>query len=230
MQNIKKIYSRLTESLVKNRTLLLFVAVQNIILALIVLIYANVIISNGKINGELNYSQVKFFYNFIIYFMLFIIYIFTPYFLASSINKFVKSNTIEYLLSEKVRLSEITYAAYVRGVLNIVILIVSSFPIACVSLYFGGVGLFRAFKLIVFLMCFAGFFSAICVYISSIIKDVNSSLFLSYVIGFFLTIINIYMLKYIINSLLILFMYIVILGSISIALVFRASKCPILRR
>lgn len=230
MQNIKKLYDRFTESLVKNRTLLLFVAVQNIVLTLIVLIYANVIISNGKINGELDYSQVKFFYNFIIYFLVFIIFVFMPYFLSRSLNRLAKNNTLEYLIASKVKLNEVVYATYVRGLASSVMLIVSAFPIACVSLYFGGVGSFRAFKLIVFLMCYAAFYGALCIYLSSIIKDVNSSLYLSYVLGFVLAIFNVFILKYIINNTFITFMYIVFTMMASIVLAFQASKCPIVRR
>ena len=63
MGNIVKILNRLNEVYVKQRVLLMCLIAQNTILTLIMLIFANVIISNGNTNGELDYSQIRLFYN-----------------------------------------------------------------------------------------------------------------------------------------------------------------------
>lgn len=228
MQNIKMIYKRFTNALVKDKTLLFSVTVQDVILILIVLIYANAIISNGKTSSELNYEQVKFFYNLVIYMLMLIVYVFTPYFLSGTINKLVKDNTVEYLLSTYVKLNEIVCSVYLRGFFSVVILIVSAFPIACISLYFGGVGILKAAKIVLFLLSLTAFFSSICLYISSIIREINAAVLLSYIIGIFVMLFHISFLRYIINSNLLIFFYVFFAILSSIILIFQSSKCKVL--
>lgn len=219
MKNIKKIYERLTESLVKSRALTLFISVQNITLALLSLIYANVLISGAKVSGELDYERVKIFYNVMIYILFALVFIYAPYFLAGSLNSLQKNNTIEYLLSTKMKLKEITYASFLRGIANVIILIFSAFPIASISIYFGGVGVLRALRLVVCLVCFAFILSSISLYISSFYKERGATVLLSYVISFFVFIIHMIFVKYILNVGFITFLYFVFSVILSLSLI-----------
>ena len=106
MENILKIYKRLNNSYVKQRILLVYLIAQNTILSLAVLIFANVIISNGQINGELDYSQIRYFYTFAIIALFVLVLIFAPIFLSRTLNSLYKKNIIEHLLSAKVELKQ----------------------------------------------------------------------------------------------------------------------------
>ena len=224
MSNIIKIFNRLTLKLVKSRTLPFFISVQNIILAFIVLIYVNVIISNGRLNGELNYSQIRFFYNFIFGIIFLLVVIFSPYFLSGELNGLLKNNTIEYLLSSRIKLADITFAVFLRGFFNVMILLISSFPIACVSLYFGGVGILRVVKIIIILFCFTLFFSSFCLFLSSMIKDINVATLFSYVLGIVFYIFHLFFIRYLINVNIALLLYIIFTIFISLVLLRQCEK------
>lgn len=224
MKNIKKIFERFTESLVRTRALPFLLSVQNIVFAILVLIYANIIISRGKINGELDYDRIKLFYNLVIYILYFLVFIYAPYFLAGALNGLYKNNTIEYLLSTRMNIKEITYAAFLRGFANVLILIVSTFPIACVSLYFGGMGIVRVLRIIICLISFSMLLSSICLYISSFYKERNATVLVSYVICFFIFLLHMFLLKYIINLNFVTFLYFLFANTLSLIFIVLAYK------
>lgn len=200
MDNIFKILNRLNEVYVKQRVLLIYLVVQNTILALIMLIYANVIISIGKINGELDYSQIRFFYNLAIVLLFLIILIFTPILISKSLNNLYMRNVIEHLLSARINMGEIVYAVFLRGITTLMILIFSAFPIIVISFYFGGFGMLKMIRLLCMILSFAVLFSSTCQFISSRIIDANASMIVSYVVGIVLTLINIYYLSSFLNN------------------------------
>lgn len=200
MNNIFKILRRLNEVYVKQRVLLIYLVVQNTILALIMLIYANVIISNGKINGELDYSQIRFFYNLAILLLFLIILIFTPILISNSLNNLYKRNIIEHLLSVRISMGEIVYAVFFRGISTLIVLLFSAFPIVVISFYFGGFGMFKLFRLLWIILSYAVLYASICQFISTRIIDANTSMIVSYVIGIILSVINIYYLDRFLNN------------------------------
>lgn len=218
MNNIKKMYMRLTEGLVRSRTLPFLLSVQNIAFAILVLIFVNVIISKGKSSGELDYIQIKLFYNLVMYLLFTFIFIYAPYFLGGSLNGLVKNNTIEYLLVSKLTIKEIAFATFLRGLSNILILVISTFPIACVSFYFGGVGIARILRIIICLIAFSILLSSLSLYISSCYSEKNVTILTSYIFCFVLFIVNTLFLKYIVNINIITFFYFVILVAISFVL------------
>lgn len=191
MKNIITILERLNDSYIKRRLLVLSLAIQNIILSLIMLMYANVIISNGKINGELDYVQVRFFYNIAIMLLFIIICSFAPYLLSNSLNVLYENNIIEHLLSVKIKFGEIVFAVYLRGLITLLILVVSAFPIISISFYFGGFSLPKIIRLFTVIVIFAIFISSICIFISSRILDKNVSIIIAYIISFIFTVINV---------------------------------------
>lgn len=209
MDNIIKIFKRLNEVYVKQRVLLLCLIGQNTILSLIMLIFANVIISNGKINGELDYSQIRFFYSLAIFMLFLIVLFFAPILLSRVLNSLYKRNIIEHLLSVRIDISEIVYAVYFRGLLTLIILLVSAFPIIVISFYFGGFGIVKIFKLFFIVLSYAVLFSAVCQFISTKLIDENASLVVSYVTGLMLTALNIYYLNHFLNSSYLFILYII---------------------
>ncbi len=191
MRNIMKILERLNNSYIKRRLLVLSLTIQNLILSLVMLMYANVIISNGKINGELDYTQVTFFYNMAIVLLFVIICLFAPYLLSNSLNVLYENNTIEHLLSVKINFGEIVFAVYLRGIIALSILVVSAFPIVSISFYFGGFSLLKIIRLFFIVIIFAIFISSVCIFISSKILDKNVSLIIAYIISLIFTVINV---------------------------------------
>ncbi|MBO6119836.1 MAG: hypothetical protein J6P02_05170 [Lachnospiraceae bacterium] len=227
MENILKIYKRLNNSYVKQRILLVYLIAQNTILSLAMLIFANVIISNGQINGELDYSQIRYFYTFAIIALFVLVLIFAPIFLSRTLNTLYKKNIIEHLLSAKVELSEIVYAVFLRGTSILIILLVSSFPIIVISFYFGGFGIIKMLKLVGIIISYAVFFSSICLYISTKSIDENASTIISYVIGIILTLLNIYYLNYFLNSRFLIVFYVLFNIIMSLILLSLSKKTSI---
>lgn len=191
MRNIMKILERLNNSYIKRRLLVLSLTIQNLILSLVMLMYANVIISNGKINGELDYTQVTLFYNMAIVLLFVIICLFAPYLLSNSLNVLYENNTIEHLLSVKINFGEIVFAVYLRGIIALSILVVSAFPIVSISFYFGGFSLLKIIRLFFIVIIFAIFISSVCIFISSKILDKNVSIIIAYIICLIFTVINV---------------------------------------
>jgi hypothetical protein len=200
MGNIVKILKRLNEVYVKQRVLLMCLIAQNTILSLIMLIFANVIISNGNTNGELDYSQIKLFYNIAIMLLFFIIDLFAPILLSRSLSDLYKKNIIEHLLSVRISMRDIVYAVYFRGLSTLLILLVSSFPIIVISFYFGGFGVIKMLRLLIIILSYAMLFSSICLYVSTRFIDENATTIVSYVIGIVLTAINMYYLHRLLNN------------------------------
>ena len=219
MNNIFIILKRLNEVYVKQRLLLISLVVQNAILSLIILIFANIIITNGRINGELDYGQIRFFYNLSIILLFVIICVYTPIFFSRVLNQLYVSNTLEHLLSIKITLSEVIYAIYLRGVFTLLVILVSSFPIISVAFYFGGFGLFRIIRLLIYAIVSAVLSSSICLYISSIIFDANASIVVSYIFCIALSVAYILGLNIFIDNALSIFVYVLIGAILSLVMV-----------
>ena len=227
MKNTMIVLERLNESYLKQRLLIVMLVLQNVILSLIVLIYANMIISNGRINGELDYIQVRFFYNLAIVMLSFIICAYTPFLLSNSLNILYENNIIEHLLSVKVKIREIVFAVFARGVQTLFILLISTFPIISISFYFGGFSIPKIIRLFMLLIIFATFISSICIYISSIIIDKNVSLIVAYVISIILTILNLISLYHFLDNWAIAIIYSTGLIILSLALLSFARNTTI---
>lgn len=227
MKNILKIFNRLNEVYVKQRVLLICLIAQNTILSLIMLIFANVIISNGNINGELDYSQIRLFYNIAIILLFIIIDLFAPILLSRSLNDLYKKNIIEHLLSVRISIRDIVYAVYFRGLTTLLILLVSAFPIIVISFYFGGFGVIKMLRLLVIIFSYAILFSSICLFISTRFIDENATTIVSYVVGVVLTLVNVYYLHRLLNNAFSTFFYAVFCIIMALILISLAKKTTI---
>lgn len=227
MKNILKIFKRLNEVYVKQRVLLICLIAQNTILSLIMLIFANVIISNGNISGELDYSQIRLFYNIAIILLFIIIDLFAPILLSRSLNDLYKKNIIEHLLSVRISIRDIVYALYFRGLTTLLILLVSAFPIIVISFYFGGFGVIKMLRLLVIMFSYAILFSSICLFISTRFIDENATTIVSYVVGVVLTLVNVYYLHRLLNNAFSTFFYAVFCIIMALILISLAKKTTI---
>ena len=227
MDNVLKIFDRLTLESVKKRTFLLLFIFQNIILSLVVLVYANIIISNARINNELDYQQIQNFYTISIALLFFSIYILAPLVLSNWLNKLYKSNIIEHLLSVDIDISSIVFAVFLRGISIVSILLISAMPIISISFYFGGFSIIKVIKLIICLFAFILLLSSTSIYISTIILDGNLSIVVAYVIGLFIYILNIINLSRILNSTYFLIFYLIFIVITSLVLLYYARKTKI---
>lgn len=227
MGNIVKILKRLNEVYVKQRVLLLCLITQNTILSLIMLIFANVIISNGNANGELDYSQIRLFYNIAIMLLFFIIDLFTPILLSRSLSDLYKKNIIEHLLSVRISIRDIVYAVYFRGLSTLLVLLVSSFPIIVISFYFGGFGVIKMLRLLVIILGYALLFSSACIYISTKFIDENATTIVSYVVGVILTVGNMYYLHRLLNNPFLAIIYALFCTLVALILISVAKKTTI---
>ena len=227
MINVMIILKRLNDSFLKQRVLIIMMVIQNVILSLIVLMYANMIISNGRLNGEIDYIQVRFFYNLSIVLLSLIICAYSPFFLSNTLNKLYENNIIEHLLSVRVSIREIVFAVFLRGIRTLMILLISTFPIISISFYFGGFSIMKIIRLLIILIMFAIFISSICIYISSMILDKNVSLTVAYVISFVFMAINLISLNRVIVSFSMTFLYLIAMAIISLILLSNARNTVI---
>lgn len=224
MEKILILYDRLNAVYVKQRILLIYLIIQNTILSLVMLIFANVIISNAKINGELDYTQIKLFYTMAIIILYIIILIFAPIFLSRTLNNLYEKNVIDHLLSVRIDIKDIVYAVYFRGLLTLITLLISSFPIVVISFYFGGIGLMKMIRIFFIVMSFALFFSSACIFISTRFVDENVSSIVSYSFGLPIVAANIYFLSFFINGPISVVVYVLFNVIISLILVSMARK------
>lgn len=227
MNKIYTIYSRLTLGYVKQRTLLLVLLVQNIILSLVVLIFANVIISNANITGELDYNQVGVFYTLSILLLFVLIFVLTPYFLSNVLNSLYANNIIEHLLSVRITISDIVFAVFLRGLVSVLIMFFSALPIISISLYFGGIGLVKIIKLFIFLMCFILLLSTVTIYISSSIINGTMSMIASYIVCLIILIVHLLILNMVINYNHLIYIYFFISIVLSISLLAMSCRTKI---
>ena len=196
MRIIKIIFDRLTIKHIKQRTLIMYLAIQNILLALIVLVPTNVLLTNAVSYGELNYDHIKIFYTFCILVIFVIPYLMTPIFLSRSINTFYKTSVIDNLISSKVNPHEIVIAVFLRGFTFVVIMVSSAIPILSISFHFGGISISTIIKVFIVTLLYALLLASVCTYISSSIEDENIAMVISYVVCFIIfiaTILIIYM-------------------------------------
>lgn len=227
MKNTFKILERLKESYIKRRLLIVSLVVQNLILSLIVLIFANMIISNARLNGEIDYTQVRIFYNMVVFLLFMIISIFAPFLLSNSLNILCENNIIEHLLSVRISIKEIVFAVFLRGTFTLLILVVSAFPIASISFYFGGFSLIKIIRLFVIILAYSIFMSSVCVFISTIIYDKNISIIVAYVVSLILTIVNVFNLSKFLYSLPYTLIYVISMIIISLILISNARNTTI---
>ena len=199
INKVFKIFNMLSEVNVKKRSLPLFLSVQNVILTIVVLIFCNIIISNSKINDELNYNNIKLFYNLVIIISFVIISIYVPFYLSNILNNLVKNNSVDNMLSVGITVQELVLAVFLRGFFSSTIILVSAYPISCVSFYFGGLGIIKIMCIFLYLILLTYFVSSVCIFISSNISDPNASILISYVISIVIVIINLYYLNRILN-------------------------------
>lgn len=197
MKNTLIILERLNEAYMKRRLLLIMLGVQSIVLSLIVLVYANTILSTGRINGELDYLQIRFFYTLTTLLVFAIISAYVPFLTSNSLNILYENNIIEHMLAVKISINEIVFAVYLRGIIYAFTLVTATFPIICISYYFGGFGISKILRFISLAACYIIFLSSVSIFISSLIKDKNWSLITAYIISillFMLITVNHYML------------------------------------
>lgn len=227
MNKVQTIYSRLTLSYVKQRTLLFVLLIQNVILSFVILIFANVIISNANITGELDYNQVKVFYTLSILILFILVSVLVPYFLSNILNKLYADYIIEHLLSVKIGISDIVFAAYLRGLVSVLIMFFSALPIISISFYFGGIGFIKIIKILIFLLCFILLLSSVTIYISSSLINATNSMIVSYIVCFILMLLHLLMLNIVINYRHLIYIYISISVIVSISLLAMSCRTKI---
>lgn len=227
MKKTMIILKRLNESYLKQRLLIIMLVMQSVILSLIILMYANMIISNGRLNGELDYIQVRYFYNLSVFLLSLIICMYTPFLLSNSLNKLYENNIIEHLLSVRVKIGEIVFAVFLRGLKTLVILLISAFPIISISFYFGGFSISRIIRLFFIIIIFAGFMSSVSIFISSKIIDKNVSLTVAYVFSIIITFLNLVALKTLLDSWSMIIIYVIVMTIFSLALLANARNTTI---
>lgn len=227
MNKIFIILKRLNEVFIKQRVLLICLVIQNVTLALMMLIYANVIISNGMISGELDYGRIRMFYTFAIISLFLIVCIFAPMLSSRALSELYNNNTIDHLLSMKIGISDIVYAVFLRALSTLMIILISSFPIISVSFYFGGFSIIKILRLLVYIMSFATFITAVCVFVSTIIFDANASIVISYVVSLILALTNVFYISRFLSSTLFTLMYVILNAILVLVLVSISRKTKI---
>lgn len=227
MNKIFIILKRLNEVFIKQRVLLICLVIQNVTLALMMLIYANVIISNGMISGELDYGRIRMFYTFAIISLFLIVCIFAPMLSSRTLSELYNNNTIDHLLSMKIGISDIVYAVFLRALSTLMIILISSFPIISVSFYFGGFSIIKILRLLIYIMSFATFITAVCVFISTIIFDANASIVISYVVSLILALTNVFYISRFLSSTLFTLLYVILNAILVLVLVSISRKTKI---
>ena len=229
MSKILKIFDRITLEYVKKRTLLTFLIVQNVIFALIVLIFANVIISNANVTGELDYNQIKNFYMLVIILLYTGSFIVVPVIISPVLYTYYKNHIMEHLMAVKIDIDDIVFAVFIRGFSLVLILFFSALPIASVAFYFGGFGIIKLLKLLTCLIFYILLLSVVCIYISTRILDGNLAVVVSYIVCLFLLAFNLLTIRAILASLNLFIIYVAFISIVALILLSLARKTTIFK-
>lgn len=196
---VSKIYNRLSIWLVRSRELLFYVSIQNIIFFLIALVFINIILINTMNNGDMNYNNIKLFYNVMFILLFFSITIYTPMTTINMMKKLIKNNSIIYMLSEKIKFYEILIAFLLRESFNIFIIIISSFPLLSISLIYGGISLIKIIEMLFIYFLYALVILTLSINVYALLVDTNLAMLVSYIISIIFFFIGIFVLKFLLN-------------------------------
>ena len=173
-----------------------------------ILLLLNYVNSSINLGQGIIYDRVILFYNIVIITMFIFVYILTPIFNAGSITNIINDNKmINYILSGVSPKDIIMEKTYI-GLMNVMFCIITSLPIAYVSLFFGGINLIKIFKILLILTMYITLYNIMCVMISSYNSNLLISYIMCYLIGLFLVVMIVILLKLLISNIIALSIYI----------------------
>ena len=173
-----------------------------------ILLLLNYVNSSINLGQGIIYDRVILFYNIVIITMFIFVYILTPIFNAGSITNIINDNKmINYILSGVSPKDIIIEKTYI-GLMNVMFCIITSLPIAYVSLFFGGINLIKIFKILLILTMYITLYNIMCVMISSYNSNLLISYIMCYLIGLFLVVMIVILLKLLMSNIIALSIYI----------------------
>ena len=176
-----------------------------------ILFLLNYVNSSINLGQGIIYDRVILFYNIVIITMFIFVYILTPIFNAGSITSIINDNKmINYILSG-VSPKDIIIEKTCTGIMNVMFCIITSLPIAYVSLFFGGINIIKILKILLILTLYIIFYNMICVMISSYNNNLLISYIMCYLIGFIIIVLILILLNLLISNILALLTYIILL-------------------
>ena len=177
--NILTVFNRESMLNVKRRKLLISLSIAITLFAIITLIVINNIIVEADIYSYINFQYIRLMIRFAMFFQIALVFIFASVFLSSSINTDKNNLSLQNILCTNINKRDIVLGKYINGVLNTSCIVFAGMPISYMSLLFGGYNVTRVYKFMIVLIILILLANAMALFISSKIKDIILSLFVS---------------------------------------------------
>ena len=185
-------------------------AITNSIFLIEVLLLLTYVNSSVNLGQGIIYERVILFYNIVIMTLFIFVYILTPIFSSGSITNILNNNKLINLTVSGVSTNSIITEKILLGIMNVLFCIIVALPIGYVSLFFGGINIFKILKISLVLFLYIVLYNIICIMFSSYNNNIIISYFLSYLIGLILLVILLFSLNLIISNPIVLIIYILL--------------------
>lgn len=220
MKNINIIYNYENRNLLKSRMFIMTLTIVLVFVALVVLILLNNIIVDARVNTYLNFNEITRTYRIVFILENLLSVILSPIFLSKSLNRDKNNLFIDNLLLTNITKYDIIIGKFIKAVESILIIILSTLPIAIVSLSFGGISFVKILLSIIFIFVFTLLNSSISLICSANINKPNISMVVSMLIGLILLLIISLLNSFLFNNLIIYTLIIFLMIIISMINVF----------
>ena len=175
-------------------------AITNSLFIIENLLLLNYVINGINLGQGIIYDRVVLFYNIVILTLFIFVYILCPIFNSGSITTMYNNMKLVNLLVAGISKKDILLEKIKIGILNLCFCLISSLPLAYVSLLFGGVNVLKIFKVLLIVLMYIMIDTTLCVMISAFNKNIIISYLVSYLAGLIIVIPILLLLNLIINN------------------------------
>ena len=173
------------EKLRINRTYIipLSVFLANVLMAIIVFTYFFNVHNTATLKNKINYSNILQVINYITYIQMFIIASLIPYMAHGSINDEKQVGGLFVIFLSGIKSFELVFGKMLAYLSCIFVVLFSTLPIYFTTQIFGGFDIFNTLSYLLYLACNSIFIINLCIFISSLTSEFNSSQIVCFLIS-----------------------------------------------
>lgn len=174
------LYKEMTTDMKKPKIMLILVIV-NMVLYLITFAFLLGISIAGETNS-INYRILAIYYICLVFFEIFLLGAIIPAITAGSISLEKERQTLDVLLTTKLKPWDIIWGKYLSQVVVLGLLVLSTLPLMAVVFTYGGLSFLAFIEVLLCMIVFVAFVSSFGIFFSSLTKNTISAVILSYVV------------------------------------------------
>ena len=182
LPNINAVLFKDMRQKTKRSKLVVSVFLLNLLFSIIAMIILAVLAANAANYNTINYTVFQNFFIVLGFLEFGFIVMITPAITAGAITTEREKQTFDVLISTALTTKQIIRGKYWASILQIMLLIISGFPIYSLVFIYGGVSFFQALAVLLTLMLLTMYVAAIGIFWSSVSKKTIVATVLTYVI------------------------------------------------